>query len=67
MSWHGPSAPRVEGIATKSLVDRQLRIEAGIDGVEDSLLRIGSHAAAPIGRFSGSTRARTLTRSQPPG
>jgi hypothetical protein len=25
-----------------------LRVEAGIDGVKDFLLRIGSHAAAPI-------------------
>ena len=27
---------------------RQLRIEAGVDGIEDFLLRIGRHAAAPV-------------------
>src|SRR5690348_1946715 len=43
---------------------RQLRIKAGVNGVEDSLLRIGRHAAAPVegSRWSG---GRTLPRSQP--
>ena len=43
MSWHGPSAPRVEGIATKSRGGGKLRVEAGVDGIEDSLLGIGVH------------------------
>ena len=38
MSWHGPSAPRVEGIATKSRVVAKLRIEGRIDGVENFLI-----------------------------
>lgn len=45
---------------------RKLRVKAGIDGVEDSLSRIGSHAAAPIGNLRVDS-ASTLTRSQPPG
>ena len=33
---------------------RKLRVEAGIDGVEDFLLRIGIHlAAAPVGSSGG--------------
>ena len=38
MSWHGPSAPRVEGIATKSFVTRKLRIERGIHRAQNSPL-----------------------------
>src|SRR4051794_12727743 len=45
---------------------RKLGIKAGIDGVEDFLMRFGSHAAAPVGNLRV-TSARTLTRSQPPG
>ncbi len=41
---------------------RELGFEARIDGVEDALLRIGVHAAAPMA-WSG---ARSLARSQPP-
>ncbi len=44
---------------------RQLRIKAGVDGVEDFLLRIGRHAAAPVAN-SKRSGARTLPRSQPP-
>ena len=34
---------------------RQLRVKAGVDGVEDFLLRIGIHvAAAPVGSCRGS-------------
>ena len=44
---------------------RQLRIKAGVDGVEDFLLRIGRHAAAPVAN-SRKSGARTLARSQPP-
>src|SRR5438132_12488113 len=44
---------------------RQLRIKAGVNGVEDFLLRIGRHAAAPVENSKGSG-ARTLPRSQPP-
>jgi len=45
-----PSAPRVEGIATKSLWSR-VRVETGIDGIEDFLLGIaGVHCVlVPIG------------------
>ena len=31
---------------------RELRVEAGIDGIQDLPLRIGSHPAAPIENFS---------------
>ena len=44
---------------------RQLRIKAGVNGVEDFLLRIGGHAAAPVAN-SKRSGARTLPRSQPP-
>lgn len=43
----------------------QLRVKAGIDGVEDFLLRIGRHAAAPV-ENSKRSGVRTLPRSQPP-
>ena len=44
---------------------RQLRVKAGVDGVEDFLLRIGRHAAAPV-ESSKRSGACTLPRSQPP-
>ena len=44
---------------------RQLRVKASVDGVEDFLLRIGRHAAAPV-ETSKRSGARTLPRSQPP-
>ena len=40
MSWHGPSAPRVEGIATKSRVVASCASKAGVDGVENFLIGV---------------------------
>ncbi len=38
MSWHGPSAPRVEGIATKSFVTASCASNACIHRVQNSPL-----------------------------
>ena len=38
MSWHGPSAPRVDGMATKSRGRGELAIKGGIDGIENALV-----------------------------
>jgi hypothetical protein len=45
---------------------RKLGIEASVDGIQDLLLRIGNHAAAPIEDFRGRESGHS-SLSQPPG